>query len=284
MIFWIASYPKNGNTWLRSVLSAYYFTEDGNFTNDKILKSIPQFPEKKYFANFSYDKSIPTSTSKFWIKAQEIINKEKKIKFFKTHNVYGSLNNNEFSNKYNSIGAVYIIRDPRNVITSIMNHFEMKKEEALNFMINEKKFTYDFFKKNDYSDFQFISSWEKNYKSWINNNDFPVKLIKYEDLINQTFNVVKELINFINKTCQLNFNFNKLKAQKAINSTSFEKLKKIEKNYGFSESIKSKKQDNNKVPFFHLGPKNNWQKIFDSSFTDKLNEIFKESLQELHYH
>ena len=47
MIFWIASYPKNGNTWLRSVLSAYYFTEDGNFTNDKILKSIPQFPEKK---------------------------------------------------------------------------------------------------------------------------------------------------------------------------------------------------------------------------------------------
>ncbi len=284
MIFWIASYPKNGNTWLRSVLSAYYFTEDGNFTNDKILKSIPQFPEKKYFANFSYDKSIPTSTSKFWIKAQELINKEKKIKFFKTHNVYGSLNNNEFSNKYNSIGAVYIIRDPRNVITSIMNHFEMKKEEALNFMINEKKFTYDFFKKNDYSDFQFISSWEKNYKSWINNNDFPVKLIKYEDLINQTFNVVKELINFINKTCQLNFNFNKLKAQKAINSTSFEKLKKIEKNYGFSESIKSKKQDNNKVPFFHLGPKNNWQKIFDSSFTDKLNEIFKESLQELHYH
>ena len=284
MIIWLASYPKNGNTWLRSVLSAYYFTEDGNFTNDKILKSIPQFPEKKYFANFSYDKSIPTSTSKFWIKAQEIINKEKKIKFFKTHNVYGSLNNNEFSNKYNSIGAVYIIRDPRNVITSIMNHFEMKKEEALNFMINEKKFTYDFFKKNDYSDFQFISSWEKNYKSWINNNDFPVKLIKYEDLINQTFNVVKELINFINKTCQLNFNFNKLKAQKAINSTSFEKLKKIEKNYGFSESIKSKKQDNNKVPFFHLGPKNNWQKIFDSSFTDKLNEIFKESLQELHYH
>ena len=284
MIFWIASYPKNGNTWLRSVLSAYYFTEDGNFTNDKILKNIPQFPEKKYFANFNYDKSIPTSTTKLWIKAQELINKEKKIKFFKTHNVYGSLNNNEFSNKYNSIGAVYIIRDPRNVITSIMNHFEMKKEEALNFMLSEKKFTYDYFKKNDYSDFQFIGSWEKNYKSWINNNDFPVKLIKYEDLTNQTFNVVKELINFINKTCKLDVNFNKLKAQKAINSTSFEKLKKIEKNYGFSESIKSKKQDNNQVPFFHLGPKNNWQKIFDSSFTDKLNEIFKESLQELYYH
>ena len=284
MIFWIASYPKNGNTWLRSLLSAYYFTKNGNFINDKILKNIPQFPEKRYFTNFDYDKSIPASTAQFWIKAQEIINKEKKIKFFKTHNIYGSLNNTDFSNKYNSIGAVYIIRDPRNVITSMMNHFEMNKDDALNFMLNEKKFTYDHFKKNDYSDFQFISSWEKNYKSWIKNKDFPIKLIKYEDLIDQTFYVVKDLINFINKTCKLSNNFDKSKAQNAIETTSFEKLKKIENNHGFSESIKSKNRDKNKVPFFHLGPNNNWQKIFDPSFANKLNTIFKETLEELQYH
>ena len=284
MIFWIASYPKNGNTWLRSLLSAYYFTKNGNFINDKILKNIPQFPEKRYFTNFDYDKSLPASTAQFWIKAQEIINKEKKIKFFKTHNIYGSLNNTDFSNKNNSIGAVYIIRDPRNVLTSMMNHFEMNKDEALQFMLNEKKFTYDHFKKNDYSDFQFISSWEKNYKSWIRNKDFPIKLIKYEDLTDQTFYVVKDLINFINKTCKLDHNFDKSKAQNAIETTSFEKLKKIENNHGFSESIKSKNRDKNKVPFFHLGPNNNWQKIFDPSFANKLNTIFKETLEELQYH
>ena len=166
----------------------------------------------------------------------------------------------------------------------MMNHFEMKKEEALNFMLNEKKFTYDYFKKNDYSDFQFISSWEKNYKSWIKNKDFPIKLIKYEDLIDQTFYVVKDLINFINKTCKLGNNFDKSKAQNAIETTSFEKLKKIENNHGFSESIKSKNRDKNKVPFFHLGPNNNWQKIFDPSFANKLNTIFKETLEELQYH
>mgnify|MGYP001308429389 CR=1 FL=1 len=49
MIFWIASYLKNGKTRLRSILSAYYFTNDGNFINDKIFKNIPQFPAKKYF-------------------------------------------------------------------------------------------------------------------------------------------------------------------------------------------------------------------------------------------
>ena len=284
MIFWIASYPKNGNTWLRSILSAYYFTNDGNFTNDKILKNIPQFPEKKYFDDFDYDKSDPVSTTRFWIRAQELINKDKKIRFFKTHNVYGSLNNYEFSNYNNSIGAVYIIRDPRNVLTSLTNHFEMEKEEALNFMLNEKKFTYDYFKNNDFSDFQFIGSWEKNYKSWIKNKDFPVKLIKYEDLMNETFHVVKDLINFINKNCKIDDNFDKSRAQAAIESTTFEKLKKIEKKFGFSESIKSKNQVNKKVPFFNLGPSNNWQKIFDTNFANKLNVIFRESLQELHYH
>ena len=283
MIFWIASYPKSGNTWLRTLISAYYYSEDGVF-DQKLLSKIDQFPQKRYYSNFDYDKKIVTDTSKFWLKAQEIINLDKKLKFFKTHNIYGSLNNTDFSNKYNSIGAVYIIRDPRNVLTSMMNHFEMNKDEALTFMLNEKKFTYDHFKKNDYSDFQFISSWEKNYKSWIKNKDFPIKLIKYEDLIDQTFYVVKDLINFINKTCKLDDNFDKSKAQNAIDSTSFEKLKKIENSHGFSESIKSKNRDNDKVPFFHLGPSNNWQNFFDTSFSDKLNAIFRETLQELQYH
>ena len=283
MIFWIASYPKNGNTWLRSLLSAYYFTEDGNFKNDKILKNIPQFPEKKYFVNFEYDKSNPVSTARYWIKAQEMINIDKKIKFLKTHNIYGALNGNEFSNRSNSIGGIYIIRDPRNVITSLMNHFEMNKEDALKFMLSEKKFIYDFFKKNDFSDFQFISSWAKNYKSWINNKDFPIKLIKYEDLIKDTFFVVKDLINFIDDTSKTNYKFNKSKAQNAIQTTNFENLKNIEKNYGFSESIKSKNK-NNKIPFFHLGPNNKWQNFFDNDFTNKLNVIFKESLKELQYH
>ena len=92
------------------------------------------------------------------------------------------------------------------------------------------------------------------------------------------------MINFINKTCKLDHNFDKSKAQNAIETTSFEKLKKIENNHGFSESIKSKNRDKNKVPFFHLGPNNKWQKIFDPSFANKLNTIFKETLEELKYH
>ena len=39
MIIWLASYPKSGNTWVRSFLSAYYFSENGIFNSD-LLKNI----------------------------------------------------------------------------------------------------------------------------------------------------------------------------------------------------------------------------------------------------
>ena len=32
MIIWIASYPKSGNTWLRSFISSYYFSKKGKFS------------------------------------------------------------------------------------------------------------------------------------------------------------------------------------------------------------------------------------------------------------
>ena len=268
MIFWIASYPKSGNTWLRSLLSSYYYSPNG-FFDQKLLIQIGQFPEKKYFTGFDYDSSIITDTSKFWISAQDRINQDKKLRFFKTHNVLGSINGNKFTDLKNTIGCIYIIRDPRNVITSLKNHYEIKDKEALKFMINEKKFIYDHKSKNDYGDFQFISSWEKNYKSWNNQNKFPVKLIKYENLYSNTFNVFKDLIEFIERINNNKNNFDKKKAQNAVQSCSFEKLKNIEEKDGFSESILSK-NDSKKIPFFHLGPANNWKKILSKEFQIEL--------------
>ena len=53
MIFWIASYPKSGNTWLRTLISSYYYSKDGVY-NQKLIQNIGQFPEKKQFIGFDY--------------------------------------------------------------------------------------------------------------------------------------------------------------------------------------------------------------------------------------
>ena len=281
MIFWIASYPKSGNTWLRALLSSYYYSDDGNF-NQNLLQKIGQFPEKKYFMNFNYDSKVITDTSRFWIEAQNKINKDKKIRFFKTHNILGSINGNSFTDKSNTIGALYIIRDPRNILTSLQNHYELTQDEALKFMLNEKKFIHDFHKENDFSDFQFISSWERNYKSWIKQNNFPVKIIKYEDLSSNPFEIFKEIIKFIEKTLNTQNSINIEKCKNSIKTTSFQKMKIIEKEKGFLESVQSKKQ-NKKIPFFYLGPKNNWENIYDKKVQLKLFSTFETDLKELNY-
>ena len=281
MIIWIASYPKSGNTWLRALISSYYYTEQGFFDQNS-LSNISQFPQKKYFKNFNYNPRIATDTVKFWISAQEIINKDKKFKFFKTHNILGAINNSKFTDKKNTIGCIYIVRDPRNVITSLQNHYEMSQEESLNFMLNENKFIYDHSIKNDYSNFQFISSWEKNYQSWINQKKFSVIMIKYEDLINDTLGTFKKVIEFIEFITNSRKVYNDKKAKNSIQSTSFENMKKIERKDGFIESILSK-NESRKIPFFHLGPKNNWRKIFDQNYQKKLNFTFKQNLKELNY-
>ena len=74
MIFWIASYPKSGNTYIRSFLSAYYFSDSGQFDFD-LLKNIKQFPNPEFF-----DGPIKTieDAANNWIFSQRKIKEKKK--------------------------------------------------------------------------------------------------------------------------------------------------------------------------------------------------------------
>ena len=62
----------------------------------------------------------------------------------------------------------------------------------------------------------------------------------------------------------------------------FDNLKNKEKKEGFSEAILSKKT-NKIIPFFNLGPKNDWTKILDKDLQIKIREIFKSEFIELKY-
>ena len=281
MIIWIASYPKSGNTWLRALISSYYYSNNGLFEK-KLLNYTGQFPEKSHFKDFDYDQTKITGTCKFWIEAQNIINKEKKINFLKTHNIFGSLDGHSFTNKNTSLGCLYIVRDPRNVITSLKNHYELSYEDSFKFMISEKKYIFDFHKFNDFSDFQFISSWEKNYQSWRNQKEIPIKFIKYEDLAEKTFSIFEEIIEFINVITKNENVINKSKLKNAIKSTEFNKLKKIEETEGFAEAVLSQNKQK-KINFFQLGPNNKWNNILDVQLQNKLNKKFEKNLIELNY-
>lgn len=278
MIIWLASYPKSGNTWVRSLLSAYYYSKNGNF-NFELLKNIDVYPQQKYF-DVKIDK--PGEINSYWDISQEKIISKKKIKILKTHNSLLELNGKNFTKPQYTLGIIYIVRDPRNVITSLKNHYDLDYEQSLDFMLNEKKYIYDIREKNDYADFHFLSSWSNHYKSWINNNLFKKMVIKYEDLENDTFKTLKNLIIYINSLFQVNEKIDEIKINNCIKTTNFEILKHKEKKEGFSENVYSEKTKK-KINFFHLGSKNKWREVVPKEFHEKINNIFKEDLKNLKY-
>ena len=278
MIIWISSYPKSGNTWLRSLISSYYFTEDGNFKFEA-LKNISQFPQKKYFKE-KIDR--PGKVSSYWLSAQREIVKDKKVKFLKTHNSLLAINGNQFTSPQYTIGAINIIRDPRNILTSLCNHYELTYDEGISFMNNDRKSIIDPNEKSEYSDFQYLSSWSNHVSSWTKTNQFRKMVIKYEDLAIDPYKVFRDIIVFINTLSNFENKIDEKKLENCLRTTEFETLKAKENENGFLESIISQKK-NKQIKFFNLGFKNKWKDVVPKAYHEKINNVFKADLIKLNY-
>ena len=106
------------------------------------------------------------------------IKDQKKACFLKTHNVYGAYKGNHFTTPDLTLGAVIIVRDPRNVITSLKNHMDFQSlDQTFNFMADKNKILTN--KEKVFSRNQFISSWKINYNSWCKMNNFRRLVITY---------------------------------------------------------------------------------------------------------
>ena len=275
MIIWIASYPKSGNTWLRSLISSYYFSKDKFNLSD--LKTIPNFSVNDFINNNLIIQN-GVDVAKQWLNVQREINKNyKKTLFFKTHNACVAINNNLFTDSNNTAGCIYVVRDPRNVITSYKNFEKKTYEEILYHMKNKEAYLFSQ-KKGEFKSFEFIGSWADNYNSWFHNKlGIPICLIKYEDLVKDTLGELRKIIDFIANVQNIkNYSFNIEKAERAVVDASFENLSKMEQDRGFSEARSNQK-------FFNMGEKNNWQKLLPVSIKKNIEQCFYSEMKELNY-
>ena len=140
MIVWIASYPKSGNTWVRSFLSNY-LSDEKEFSF-KLLDKITKFPNKKIAEELKINTNNFMDVVLNWETMQDYINLNNSTTFLKTHNAMVTINGNKFTSSINTIGYIYLVRDPRDIIISWASHTGLHINETLDNMKSEKYFEY----------------------------------------------------------------------------------------------------------------------------------------------
>ncbi len=278
MIIWLASYPKSGNTWIRFFINSLLYAKEGkgNLIN---IANIRAFPKPQQFINLVKNLDNIKEVSKNWVTAQGILNLDKKIKFIKTHNVFCKLNGHPFTDLNNTLGVIYIVRDPRNVVTSIKYHYQLDTlENAKNFIFFENTISGDK-NKNENPMPSIIGSWKTHYNSW---KKFPKNLLilNYDKILSNPKKEFSKIKRFLERI--LKFKIDENKFNDAVENCKFEKLQQIEQSEGFIESVIDKKTGQKKK-FFNMGPKNDWKNHLDKNIKDEIENNFREEMKELNY-
>ena len=278
MILWLASYPKSGNTLLRSILSTYFYSKDGVLKFDN-LEKISQFPQSHHFLPLGIDIEDEVEVFKNFINAQNLINENKgRLKFFKTHSSLCKMYDCNYTDLKNTLGVIYIVRDPRNVVTSLAHHFSLNIDEATEAILDNNRFMERTLKTCKV----FLGSWGSNYNSWKQlEKKKKYLLIKYEDLVNKKKAVMLKIFKFL-ESLGIKLEIDMVKLNKSIKTTEFDHMKNKELNETFSEALIDSKTGKRKN-FFNLGPKNDWRRYLDQTNKEKIEKFFYSEMRELEY-
>ena len=278
MIIWIASYPKSGNTWVRSIIASLIYSKDGNF-NFELIKNIKQFPIKELFLKNGVDINNEKEVIRSYLKVQESFNIKNSIQFLKTHSYLFNIENNPFTKLEYSLGVIYIVRDPRNVVLSSSNHNSQSNERSTEDLIIGRELRY----KGKENIKVYTGTWGGNFNSWKSFKSVnKYLLIHYEDLIKEKDKIFYEILKFIHNLKNVEFVLDKKKFKNVLDSTEFGRVQKLESQKGFDESMIDKKTGK-KIKFFNLGEKTNWQSTLEPNLQNKIEEAFGKEMKELGY-
>ncbi|MEJ0043406.1 MAG: sulfotransferase domain-containing protein [Rhizomicrobium sp.] len=255
---WLVSYPKSGNTWLRMMLSSL---QSGGKPVD-----INALQDDSSVATFAEVDEL------FGLEASELIGEEIAdlrpalcaalaadadggLLLRKVHDRFWRTGAGEAAFPPQiSQGAVYLVRDPRDVAVSFSHHRGTAIDRTIEFMANDGAFMADAASGAKIQLPQPLGSWSGHVLSWLDQTSLSPLVIRYEDMLRDPHGLLAQVAS------HLGIAVTDAMLDSAVAATRFETLAGQERIRGFRE-----RQSESTDVFFRTGRGGGWRDRLSSA-------------------
>lgn len=231
-VFWLASYPKSGNTWLRLALESL---RAGGARVDLTSSAADEAPIASHRRLF--DTMLEVSSSDLTAeeieelrpRAYELLSlTSQKALLCKVHDAWTRTASGEpiFPQPV-TLGAIYIVRDPRDVAISCAHYFGITLDESIDRLADPDfklaKMGEKLLDQVPHS----LLGWSGHVASWLDAPGMPPFLVRYEDMVADFQTELSRIADYLGWTVT-----HEAVAQ-AVEATRFEVLRAAETRQGF---------------------------------------------------
>lgn len=250
-IVWLASYPKSGNTWVRIFLNNYV-SEDAEPAGINDLDDGLHAASRELFERLTglesteltaaeIDRARPAMYRQWAIESEVPL-------FVKVHDAWRRNDRGQpiFPAEATAL-ALYIVRNPLDIVASLANHYALSCDEAIDVMGDKDRVLAASLRQAAPQLRQFVSSWSGHVHSWLDVAGLPLHVVRYEDMMQAPAKTFGALVQATGLALELD------KLEKAVGNSTFERLRNQEARQGFKERL------SRSGPFFRRGRAGGWR-------------------------
>jgi len=253
-LVWIASYPKSGNTWVRAFLHNYIRQTDAPYDINRLADLTASDVNAPRYQR--YDERPPSQYSIADVQRmrplvhRDLMALDRTLVFVKTHNARLVVADAPLITPTYTAGAIYILRDPRDVAVSYSAHLGRPLDEVIALMANPAAATGG----TDTAIYELLSTWSVHVESWTRTADPYVLVLRYEDMLTTTALVFERVITWLASPPAPE------RLARAIRFSAFDELRAQEQAKGFSERVAE-----STAPFFGAGRAGGWRDVLSAA-------------------
>ena len=276
-IYWLASYPKSGNTWTRAFIWHFLDKRETAFDINSLFTG-PISSSREIFDEYSGLESGELSWDEIERLRPEVFRaasaETEGPLYCKCHDAYSFLPDGQtpIIPPDVTLGALCLIRNPMDVCVSFAHHGGHKNyDRSLKMMNDPNAHLVRHPHKQGEQLPQRLLSWSGFIESWTYAKGFPVKVFRYEDMKQ------KPLETFTGIACFLGFEVDQSSIEEALEATRFERLQEQEKNSGFKEKLPRAKR------FFRKGQIGSWREELNDAQVAAIIESHRDVMRKYGY-